>query len=68
MRLATLRNGTRDGALVVVGPTGDRYATADDLAPTLQSALDRWDDVAPALHALSDALARNEGPLPRART
>ena len=43
MRLATLRDGTRDGALIVVGRDGDRYARAADVAPTLQAALDDWD-------------------------
>ncbi len=62
MRLATLRDGTRDGALIVVSPNGRRYTPAGHIAPNLQAALDRWDDVAPALHALSDALARNEAP------
>lgn len=78
MRLATLRNGTRDGALVVVGPTGDRYTTADDIAPTLQAALDDWDRVEGPLRARAEALATGEvraypldpaalhAPLPRA--
>ena len=43
MRLATLRDGTRDGALVVVGRDGDRCARAAAIAPTLQAALDDWD-------------------------
>jgi hypothetical protein len=42
MRLATLRDGTRDGALIVVGPDGDRFLRPDDVAPTLQAALDEW--------------------------
>lgn len=56
MKLATLRDGTRDGALVVVRRDNAVYVPARDIAPTLQSALDRWDEVAPKLRALSDRL------------
>ena len=52
MRLATLRDGTRDGALVVVARDGQRYARAARVAPTLQAALDDWAGAAPALAAL----------------
>ena len=62
MRLATLRNGTRDGALIVVDPTGQRYTSAAAVAPTLQAALDRWDEAEPALRALADALAAGSAP------
>lgn len=76
MRLATLRDGTRDGALIVVGRDGDRYEPAAAVAKTLQAALDRWDEVAPALHAIAASLGDGGGrpldlrelaaPLPRA--
>jgi fumarylacetoacetate (FAA) hydrolase len=78
MKLGTLRNGTRDGALVVVSTDGASYTSAADIAPTLQDALDRWDEVAPALSARYDALNAGEAdatavdtadfhaPLPRA--
>lgn len=78
MRLATQRNGTRDGALIVVSPDGLSFAPAREIAPTLQSALDDWDRVAPRLQALSDDLAHGHAeafaldlaslhsPLPRA--
>jgi len=56
MRLATLRDGTRDGALIVVGRDGDRFARAAAVAPTLQAALDDWDRAAPALTALAAKL------------
>lgn len=42
MRLATLDDDSRDGHLVVVDQTGDRYASAADIVPTLQAALDDW--------------------------
>jgi fumarylacetoacetate (FAA) hydrolase len=78
MRLATLRDGTRDGMLVVVHPSGTRCAPATGVAPTLQAALDGWDQVEAPLKALAGDLANgvNEGvpldetklapPLPRA--
>jgi fumarylacetoacetate (FAA) hydrolase len=56
MKLATLRNGTRDGALVVVSRDLSRYAVADGIAPTLQAALDDWTRCAPGLQELSSAL------------
>jgi fumarylacetoacetate (FAA) hydrolase len=70
--LATLRDGTRDGMLVVVGDDGDTFARAAGVAPTLQAALDDWGRVAPALEALIDVaeepldVARLGPPLPRA--
>jgi fumarylacetoacetate (FAA) hydrolase len=78
VRLATLRDGTRDGALLVVGPDGRAFARAADIAPTLQVALDDWPRVAPALALLAARLgsgamtgelfdeARLGPPLPRA--
>ncbi len=52
MKLASLKSG-RDGALVVVSKDLSRYALADDVAPTLQFALDNWTAVAPALEDLA---------------
>lgn len=78
MKLATLRNGTRDGSLVVVRRDGSRYADAAHIAPTLQRALDAWDAAEPTLRALAERLERDEveskpldvaqlrAPLPRA--
>ena len=42
MKLATLKNGTRDGRLVVVSRDLTRYADASHIASTLQAALDYW--------------------------
>ena len=56
MKLATLDNGTRDGRLVVVSKDLTRYCGADNIAPTLQAALDDWDRHAPALRALAERL------------
>ncbi|MEM1417280.1 MAG: fumarylacetoacetate hydrolase family protein [Myxococcota bacterium] len=76
MRLATLREGGRDGTLVVVSGDGARVLRATDVAPTLQAALDAWDDAEPALRALAGRADAGEGepldvsalhaPLPRA--
>ena len=52
MKLASLRDGTRDGKLVVVSKDVTRCCPADNIAPTLQAALDDWDNVAPLLEAL----------------
>jgi fumarylacetoacetate (FAA) hydrolase len=78
MKLATLRDGTRDGRLIVVRRDGTRYADASGIAPTLQRALDDWSEVEPRLRALAEKLERHEidshplsttalaSPLPRA--
>jgi len=62
MRLATLDDGTRDGALVVVSKTGDVYAHAREIAPTLQAALDAWDRDETALRELATRLDKGEAP------
>lgn len=78
MRLATLRDGSRDGSLVVVNGAATHYTVARPIAASLQAALDDWDEVAPGLQALAQRLERGEiaglpldqdhlsAPLPRA--
>ncbi len=56
MRLASLRDGTRDGRLLVVSSAGTRCVGAREIAPNLQSALDDWERLAPELESLSQAL------------
>lgn len=56
MKLATLRDGTRDGTLIVVDRAGERFAAARAIAPTLQAALDDWDEAEPKLRALAAEL------------
>lgn len=56
MKLATLKNGTRDGRLVVVSRDLRQAVDATALAPTLQAAIERWDQTAPALQALYEQL------------
>ena len=61
MKLATLKNNTRDGQLVVVSRSLDKAVAVPDIANTLQSALDNWQEVSPKLEriykALNEALA-----------
>jgi len=52
MKLATLNDGTRDGKLVVVSKDITRYCAADNIAATMQDALDDWANIAPKLDAL----------------
>jgi fumarylacetoacetate (FAA) hydrolase len=56
MKLATLRDGTRDGQLLVVARDLKTAHVADGIAPTLQAALDDWAFIAPQLEALSGLL------------
>ena len=46
MKLASLKGG-RDGRLVVVSRDLTRYLLADEIAGTLQEALDNWATCAP---------------------
>lgn len=69
MRLATLRDGTKDGKLVAVSPDGKRYAVPP--LQTMQEALERWSETTAQLAAIDefpDALDQVElaAPLPRA--
>ena len=58
MKLATLKEGGRDGTLIVVSRDLARAVRVTDIAPTLQAALDDWQRVAPLLNALSERLDR----------
>jgi fumarylacetoacetate (FAA) hydrolase len=55
MKLASLKSG-RDGLLVVVSKDLTRCAEANAVVPTLQAALDAWDEAAPRLTEIADAL------------
>jgi fumarylacetoacetate (FAA) hydrolase len=61
MKLATLKDGTRDGTLIVVSRDLKHAIKADDIAPTLQAALDDWDYISPQLTDRYDALSRSPG-------
>ena len=45
MKLATLKNGMRDGELVVVSQDLSRCVPVPDMVTTLQGALDRWESM-----------------------
>ncbi|MCU6499448.1 fumarylacetoacetate hydrolase family protein [Rugamonas sp. A1-17] len=49
MKLATLKDGSRDGRLVVVSRDLSRYQHVPKISATLQHALDNWELVSPAL-------------------
>jgi fumarylacetoacetate (FAA) hydrolase len=79
MKLATLKDGTRDGQLAIVARDLKTAALADNIAPTLQAALDDWQFIAPQLeqiyHNLNNGHANRSfdfdpkncmAPLPRA--
>lgn len=79
LRLATRRNGTRDGELMLVSPSGRRWLPAGPAAKTMQALLDNWAVQAPELQRRCrslDASGWSEGvaldpaqcmaPLPRA--
>ncbi len=56
MKLATLRDGSRDGRLLVVRRDGQTATQSPDAWPTMQRALDDWSAAEPALRALTDQL------------
>ncbi|GHA85773.1 fumarylacetoacetate hydrolase family protein [Cognatilysobacter bugurensis] len=59
MKLGSLKEGGRDGTLIVVSRDLTRAVRATGIVDTLQRALEDWSGAAPRLNALSDAL--NEG-------
>ncbi|QGW64044.1 FAA hydrolase family protein [Lysobacter soli] len=59
MKLGSLKEGGRDGTLIVVSRDLSRGVRASGIADTLQRALEDWSNIAPRLNALYDAL--NEG-------
>ncbi len=74
MKLASLKSG-RDGDLVVVSRDLTRYESAASVAPTLQTLLDNWDQLAPKIGELAGNVdvsgkpfkpAECAAPLPRA--
>jgi len=59
MKLGSLKEGGRDGTLIVVSRDLTRAVKASGIATTLQAALDDWSNAAPRLNTLSEAL--NDG-------
>ncbi|WP_349364466.1 MAG: fumarylacetoacetate hydrolase family protein [Roseitalea porphyridii] len=78
MKLATIKDGTRDGRLVVVSDDLTQCSDVGHIARTLQAALDDWKTVAPRLERVAEGIAGGwqpvqrfhehecESPLPRA--
>ena len=79
MKLGSLKEGGRDGTLVVVSRDLARAVRATGIAGTLQQALEDWSNTAPRLSALAASLedgsadgvfdvdmAQLASPLPRA--
>ena len=62
MKLATLRDGSRDGKLVLVNRALTRCTEAGHIAPTLQAALDDWSNVQPKLATLAESLEHDAVP------
>jgi len=56
MKLGSLKEGGRDGTLIVVSRDLKHAVKATGIAATMQAALDDWSNTAPRLNALSDAL------------
>lgn len=56
MKLGSLKEGGRDGTLIVVSRDLRHAVRADAIAPTLQRALEDWSALAPRLNALSEQL------------
>lgn len=57
MKLASRRAGGRDGQLVVVDAELTRFVPVPEIAPTLQSALDHWNETEPQLREVARELA-----------
>jgi fumarylacetoacetate (FAA) hydrolase len=62
MKLATLKDSTRDGRLVVVSRDLTRCSEVGHIARTLQAALDDWEHVAPRLAAVAEGLEAGAQP------
>ena len=60
MKLATRKNNTRDGELLVVSRDNQTAVLANEVAPTLQAVMDDWSANSAKLHAIYDALNAGE--------
>lgn len=61
MRLATRKNGTPDGELLVVSSDGSRCLAAGPQLPNLLAAIESWAHAQPHLEALAEQLANGTG-------
>ncbi len=60
MKLASLKEGGRDGMLVVTDRDLKHAVVVSEIAPTLQQALEQWDQAEPQLAAVSEALNKKQ--------
>lgn len=65
MKLATLRDGSRDGRLAVVSRDLTRCSPVGHIAPTLQAALDDWARIAPRLQRVAEGIETGSQPAER---
>ncbi|WP_242224712.1 fumarylacetoacetate hydrolase family protein [Shinella zoogloeoides] len=65
MKLATLKDSTRDGRLVVVSRDLTRCSEVGHIARSLQAALDDWAHVAPRLERVAEGLETGSQPTAR---
>jgi len=65
MKLATLKDSTRDGRLVVVSRDLTRYSEVGHIARTLQAALDDWDHAGPRLERVAEGVETGSQPTAR---
>ncbi len=61
MKLGSLQEG-RDGQLIIVKNDLSMYVPAVHIAPTMQTALDKWDQAEPKLRDLAQKLENGEIP------
>ncbi len=62
MKLATLKDSTRDGRLVVVSRDLTRCSEVSHITRTLQAALDNWEQVAPRLEQIAEGIEAGAQP------
>src|SRR6188768_40425 len=62
MKLASLKEGGRDGTLIVVDRELKRAVRATDIVPTLQKAIEGWPNLAPRLRGLAERLGDDKAP------
>ena len=65
MKLATLKDQTRDGRLVVVSDDLTQCSDVPHIARTLQAALDDWDHVGPRLQRVAEGMRSGSQPVQR---
>jgi fumarylacetoacetate (FAA) hydrolase len=62
LKLATWKDGSRDGRLVVVSRDLSRAVDAKSVVPTMQAAIEQWEAIQPRLKVLYDDLNAGRAP------